>query len=285
MARSPVARLAELRSAGLVRHASEPVDGVAQSLPVAARCGRWSRAAPAPGWHRRGAPGRPVRRGLAGAHSGGTGSVAAAGHLAAARAARRGVRGRVVVRGGRAAPARSGRGRRGGGGGGAARAGAAPRAGLGRAWWRRCSTGSTSSSSPPRGRSPPQVASRLTARARQRGAVLVPVGQRPWPGADLTLEVAGGALARPGPGPGSVAPPGGRGARPGPGRRRPAPAGPAVAARPGAGAAACCRPSPSWRRHSGSDRVWPRHLSRAPAELAPALAPSWSRRPRAELAG
>jgi hypothetical protein len=34
-----------------------------------------------------------------------------------------------------------------------------------------------------------QVASRLTARARQRGAVLVPVGR--WPGADLILEVAG----------------------------------------------------------------------------------------------
>jgi hypothetical protein len=33
------------------------------------------------------------------------------------------------------------------------------------------------------------VASRLTARARQRGAVLVPVGQ--WPGADLTLAVTG----------------------------------------------------------------------------------------------
>jgi hypothetical protein len=35
------------------------------------------------------------------------------------------------------------------------------------------------------------VANRLTARARQRGAVLVPVGQ--WPGADLTLEVTGSA--------------------------------------------------------------------------------------------
>jgi hypothetical protein len=34
---------------------------------------------------------------------------------------------------------------------------------------------------------PAQVASRLAARARQRGAVLVPVGS--WPGADLTLEV------------------------------------------------------------------------------------------------
>lgn len=34
-----------------------------------------------------------------------------------------------------------------------------------------------------------QVASRLTARARQRGVVLVPVGRR-WPGADITLEVA-----------------------------------------------------------------------------------------------
>jgi hypothetical protein len=33
---------------------------------------------------------------------------------------------------------------------------------------------------------PAQVASRLTARARQRGVVLVPVGR--WPGADLTLE-------------------------------------------------------------------------------------------------
>jgi hypothetical protein len=36
-----------------------------------------------------------------------------------------------------------------------------------------------------------QVASRLAARARQRGAVLVPVAR--WPGADLTLEVVGGA--------------------------------------------------------------------------------------------
>ena len=35
---------------------------------------------------------------------------------------------------------------------------------------------------------PAQVASRLVARARQRGGVLVPVGQ--WPGADVTLEVA-----------------------------------------------------------------------------------------------
>jgi hypothetical protein len=33
------------------------------------------------------------------------------------------------------------------------------------------------------------VASRLGARARQRGAVLIPVGQ--WPGADLTLTVTG----------------------------------------------------------------------------------------------
>jgi hypothetical protein len=36
---------------------------------------------------------------------------------------------------------------------------------------------------------PAQVASRLAARVRQRGAVLVPVGS--WPGADLTLEVTG----------------------------------------------------------------------------------------------
>lgn len=35
-----------------------------------------------------------------------------------------------------------------------------------------------------------QVAARLTARARQRGGVLIPVGT--WPGADLTLEVVGG---------------------------------------------------------------------------------------------
>jgi hypothetical protein len=35
-----------------------------------------------------------------------------------------------------------------------------------------------------------QVAARLTARARQRGSVLVPIGT--WPGADLTLEVVGG---------------------------------------------------------------------------------------------
>jgi hypothetical protein len=35
------------------------------------------------------------------------------------------------------------------------------------------------------------VANRLTARARQRGAVLIPVGR--WPGADLTLEVTGSA--------------------------------------------------------------------------------------------
>jgi hypothetical protein len=34
------------------------------------------------------------------------------------------------------------------------------------------------------------VASRLTARARQRGAVLITVGQ--WPGVDLTVEVTGG---------------------------------------------------------------------------------------------
>jgi hypothetical protein len=38
---------------------------------------------------------------------------------------------------------------------------------------------------------PAQVASRLTARARQRGAVLMPVGR--WPGADITLEVTGAA--------------------------------------------------------------------------------------------
>jgi hypothetical protein len=36
---------------------------------------------------------------------------------------------------------------------------------------------------------PAQVASRLAARARQRGAVLVPMGR--WPGADITLEVTG----------------------------------------------------------------------------------------------
>ncbi len=36
-----------------------------------------------------------------------------------------------------------------------------------------------------------QVAARLTARARQRGGVLIPVGA--WPGTDLTLEVVGGA--------------------------------------------------------------------------------------------
>jgi hypothetical protein len=35
-----------------------------------------------------------------------------------------------------------------------------------------------------------QVAQRLAARARQRGAVLIPMGR--WPGADLTLEVVGG---------------------------------------------------------------------------------------------
>jgi len=34
-----------------------------------------------------------------------------------------------------------------------------------------------------------QVAARLTARARQRGGVLIAVG--PWPGADLTLDVVG----------------------------------------------------------------------------------------------
>jgi hypothetical protein len=34
---------------------------------------------------------------------------------------------------------------------------------------------------------PAQLASRLAARARQRGAVLVPLGQ--WPGADVTMEV------------------------------------------------------------------------------------------------
>jgi hypothetical protein len=38
---------------------------------------------------------------------------------------------------------------------------------------------------------PAQLASRLAARARQRGGVLVPIGQ--WPGADLTLEVVGGS--------------------------------------------------------------------------------------------
>ena len=37
----------------------------------------------------------------------------------------------------------------------------------------------------------PQVSARLTARARQRGGVLVPIGG--WPGADLTLELVGGA--------------------------------------------------------------------------------------------
>jgi hypothetical protein len=38
---------------------------------------------------------------------------------------------------------------------------------------------------------PARVAERLAARARQRGAVLVPVGR--WPGADLTLEVVDSA--------------------------------------------------------------------------------------------
>jgi hypothetical protein len=38
---------------------------------------------------------------------------------------------------------------------------------------------------------PAAVASRLAARVRHRGGVLVPVGQ--WPGADITLEVARGA--------------------------------------------------------------------------------------------
>jgi hypothetical protein len=38
---------------------------------------------------------------------------------------------------------------------------------------------------------PARVAERLAARARQRGAVLVPIGR--WPGADLTLEVVDGA--------------------------------------------------------------------------------------------
>lgn len=37
----------------------------------------------------------------------------------------------------------------------------------------------------------PAMASRLTARVRQRGGVLIPVGR--WPGADLTIEVVGGA--------------------------------------------------------------------------------------------
>jgi hypothetical protein len=38
---------------------------------------------------------------------------------------------------------------------------------------------------------PARVAERLAARARQRGAVLIPIGR--WPGADLTLEVVDGA--------------------------------------------------------------------------------------------
>lgn len=42
----------------------------------------------------------------------------------------------------------------------------------------------------PPGPVPQRVASRLVARARQRGAVLIPIGH--WPGADLTVEVVGG---------------------------------------------------------------------------------------------
>jgi hypothetical protein len=38
---------------------------------------------------------------------------------------------------------------------------------------------------------PAQLAARLAAKTRQRGAVLIPVGA--WPGADITLEVVGGS--------------------------------------------------------------------------------------------
>jgi len=38
---------------------------------------------------------------------------------------------------------------------------------------------------------PAQLAARLAAKTRQRGAVLIPVGT--WPGADITLEVVGGS--------------------------------------------------------------------------------------------
>lgn len=44
----------------------------------------------------------------------------------------------------------------------------------------------------PRGRVPDADVRRLAARARQRGAVLVPFGPVPWPGAELRLSLAGG---------------------------------------------------------------------------------------------
>jgi len=44
----------------------------------------------------------------------------------------------------------------------------------------------------PRGRVPDADVRRLAARARQRGAVLVPFGPVSWPGSDLRLSVAGG---------------------------------------------------------------------------------------------
>ena len=76
---------------------------------------------------------------------------------------------------------------------------------------------------------PAQLAARLAAKTRQRGAVLMPVGA--WPGADITFEVVGRLLARPRSGTGPAAPPGGRGGRTWPGSRDPGPPGAPVAAR------------------------------------------------------
>jgi hypothetical protein len=49
---------------------------------------------------------------------------------------------------------------------------------------------------------PAQLATRLAAKTRQRGGVLIPVGR--WPGADITLEVVGGSWHGLGEGPGRL---------------------------------------------------------------------------------
>jgi hypothetical protein len=200
--RAGVARLAELRTAGLVRHASEPVGGVVeQSLPVSAQL----RPLLPGGTLRRGStvavaappgpivtPGRPSKPGpltrsgqstLSG-QSGATSllfALLAEASAAGSWCAAVGLPQLGLVAAGEAGVA-------------VERLALVPHPGPD---W----TGVVAAlldgvdivavATP--GPVAAQVASRLMARARQRGTILVPVGQWSWPGVDLTLEVVGSA--------------------------------------------------------------------------------------------
>ena len=151
------------------------------------RCCRWRPTASA-------VPGGGLRRGSDGRGDhprSAPGRAGDRGDLSAVRAARRGVRGRLLVCGGRAAPAGAGRRRPRPGSPSTGWPWCPTPARSGPPWWPRCSTGSTSWSPPPRARSPPRWPAGSP--PGPGSAVRAPADRARWPGADLTLEVVRGA--------------------------------------------------------------------------------------------